>query len=409
MLISHSHFKEELKNLTNKIMKILEIKNINKSYSFIEKNIKPIILEYYEDIFENENKSDYFYQKIKEDYASFVNKTFLNQELKESKTKIKSIMKSEKTDELNELIRSNYIKDFLKTIKKIFLFVEFHEPQLSLKIESFDKRKPQVRELKQNDCILADGYIKDIKNCLILLDPPLLKNGYPYSGLKPIALISPEDFKNEEANNNYNDNDNQEKIIDTDHLLVTSSKPSSIEIKANTKNEILENLSSYKILNENNTENDFSIPFKKEEKSVNRSKLSEIEKKEKIIQMILDNDNDKDEINNNADNTSIGFINFDKNSKDLIKKDELDLSSNKIHKNFDFAFSKNPNTSSSREFSKNDSKLNVQFINDTEKAITNENITLKEINCKVINNNLINDFSKDSSKGISSQIDERKK
>ncbi len=411
MLISHLHFKEELKNLTNKIMKILEIKNLNKSYSFIEKNIKPIILEYYEDIFENENKSDYFYNKIKEDYANFVNKKFLTDTETDEKlhnnfnnnndhNQIKALahlkpttyIKSDKADELRELLRSNYIKDFLKTVKKIFLFVEFHEPQLSLKLEPFEKRKLLVKEMKQSDCVLADGYIKDVRNCLILLDPPLLKNGYPYSGLKPIALICPDDFKSGESNNNYNNNNNKndnnisnfttEKKLNNFNeqvlkdLLVTDEAPNSKnEEKAIIEINHEKAAAEVSITHSNNSSSDnkgFTIPLKKDEKlsSTNRSKLSEIEKKEKIIQMILDSsDKDRDisyntNIHHNINNGSIEFVSFNKNTLLAAeKKNDLEIiDCSKKNKNRDVAFSRNPNTSSSKDFSRNDSKNYIQSI-----------------------------------------------
>lgn len=373
MLISHSHFKEELKNLTNKIMKILEIKNINKSYSFIEKNIKPIILEYYEDIFENESKSDFFYQKIKEDYGKFINENFLNEEINENNFKIREVMKTDKTDELRELVRSNYIKDFLRTVKKIFLFVEFHEPQLSLKLEPFEKRKLIVRQMKQSDCVLPDGYIKDVKNCLILLDPPLLKNGYPYSGLKPIALICPDDFKGDQINpqNNLNEININNSNENLEELLVSASKP-KIEEK---KNELL-NVERTEIgIDDNNK--DISIPLKIEDKlSVsNRSKLSDIEKKEKIIQMILDSDKDKDDEYNHINNSSIEIVNLSKNLIAAVdKKNGFEVDNDKTNKKLDVAFSRNPNTSSSKDFSRNDSKNNIQSItNEAEKYNNNSN------------------------------------
>lgn len=363
-------------------MKMLEIKNINKSYSFIEKNIKPIILEYYEDIFENEIKSDFFYQKIKEDYAKFINENFLNEENKENcNKKLRQLMKIDKTDELRELLRSKYVKDFLKTVKKIFLFIEFHEPQLSLKLESFEKRMLVVKEMKQTDCVLADGYIKDVKNTLILLDPPLLKNGYPYSGLKPIALICPDDFKFAEENNNVVNVINEDGQIG--ELLVAAAKPNKHETDL-----IENNLISGEANKSNfNDDKDFSIPLRKEEKLgiCNRSKLSDIEKKEKIIQMILDNDKEKESsYNNNANNSSSLIESANLNRVSAVaadkKNDYLNFqTSGNNNKNLDVAFSRNPNTSSSKNFSRNDSKNYIRsIVSEAEKPTNYENKQLEK-------------------------------
>lgn len=319
MLISQNHFKEELKNLTNRIMKFLEIKTMDKSYTFIEKSIRPIILEYYDDIFENEAKSNSFFEKIKADYEQFINKNILSEDFennnpdKDAKGGSSPISRKDKRIELEDMLRSSYLKDFVKTIKKIFLFVEFHDPQLNLKLDKFKNRKPIIKKLKATDSILADGYIKESKNCLILIDPPLLKNGYPYSGLKPVTLICPDD--------SYYD-----KYIFKEEKI---EEP----IKTNESEKI-------KTIDDEKYEKDICLPICSSRK-IEKKILTEMEKKEKIIEMILDNDKEE-EIHNLC-----GIVNINKNlvndSKDEISRIKK-LSTEEIYNKYhDVAFSKNPN------------------------------------------------------------------
>jgi len=348
-------------------MKILEIKNINKSYNFIEKNIKPIILEYYDDIFENENKSDNYYQKIKGEYCKFIKDNLLSEE-NENIKEIRKIMKIDKTDELNELIKSSYIKEFLKILKKIFLFVEFHEPQLNLKLDKISVRKPIIKQMKQIDCILADGYIKDLKNCLILIDPPLLKNGYPYSGLKPIAIIVP-------------DNANCNEIINSENRSEKNKKNLNISLSNHNNNLSENNNDINNNLNKSSKNNffdnkDISIPLQKDDRPNNKLKISDLEKKEKTLQFILDNDKEID-----LSNSPYGLTGLNKNNVNC-EKDNIKENS-KYKKNYideeiygkyhDVAFSKNPITSSSKDLSNSERKYEKEKSNLTEK-IDNKNI-----------------------------------
>jgi len=383
MLITQCHFKEELKNLTTKVMKFFEIKNISKSYSFIEKNIKPIILEYYDDIFENDSKSDSFYQRIRDEYARFVSDNFLGLENCTNKN-IRELIKADKTNELKELIENSYIKDFLKVVKKIFLFVEFHEPQLNLKLDSFKQRQPNFKSLKQGECILVDGYFKEVKNCLILFEPPLLKNGYPYSGLKPIALICHDNvnlnFNTDKKNDNSesflvsasNTNKNENcKSLNINEINIPEILESNNNINNNFQNNNINNdNNNYQCKNIINKENkEITIPFKKDERlnSSIKTKSSDIEKKEKIYQFILDNDKEKDI------DVSLGKIELNKNSKNDHKIDNY-------CKNLDVAFSKNPNTSSSKDFSNSNSRVNIHLPNSqSKKPGENENSFLNEI------------------------------
>jgi hypothetical protein len=60
---------------------------------------------------------------------------------------------------------------------------------LMLKIKNYKDRKFEIGKFKNSECICVEGYVKEDKNCLILLHPPMMKNGFVYQGLKPVVMV----------------------------------------------------------------------------------------------------------------------------------------------------------------------------------------------------------------------------
>jgi hypothetical protein len=166
-------FKEQINGMIHKILEFLQIQNNPNNVKYIENVTKPIFQEYFTQIFESESKSSEFYSIIKlkfEDYMYNDIKTF------------------EKENEFEDMVESRSFKNIITNIKKMLLFIHFHDPPLKFEIDEHKIRKSDVKVLKTADCLCVEGFIKDNKSCLILVSPPLLKNGYAYQGLKPIVI-----------------------------------------------------------------------------------------------------------------------------------------------------------------------------------------------------------------------------
>jgi hypothetical protein len=173
-LICSEYIIEHINKKTIDILKYFEIPNDKHNLNQIEKYLKPIFQECYTYIFESSTDAEIFLQKVLEKYKLYIQEHFIE---------------FDRIDEIYDVFKTKYFKDLIAIIKKILLFINFHDPKLNLKLDKHSNRKMEIKNLKSSDCICVDGYIKDNKNCIIYLSPPTLKNGYAYQGLKPIVLV----------------------------------------------------------------------------------------------------------------------------------------------------------------------------------------------------------------------------
>jgi hypothetical protein len=167
-------FREQLKSTTNQILSLLNVPSDKNNYKQIESCLKTIYQEYFTFIFENEKNSESFFTNVKKKFENFVHNDLEN---------------FDKEDEFEDMITSKSFKEMIVIIKKILLYIEFHDPPLKLKIDSFRERKIEIKKFKNSECICVEGLVKENKNCMILLYPPVLKNGFVYQGLKPIVIV----------------------------------------------------------------------------------------------------------------------------------------------------------------------------------------------------------------------------
>jgi hypothetical protein len=183
MKICMELFKDGLRKRLRQIMGILYIEDEKNNSQVIEKLLKPILMEFFVNIFESEKYSQKFFTKIVERYTYFVKEIehFNNRQ-----------------GEFEDLIKSSSFKNLIAKVKRIIVFAEFHDPTLHIKIDILEDNNVELRTFKSTECICIDGLVKENKNYLVLLSPPLLKNCYPYQGLKPVVImydIKPEEIR----------------------------------------------------------------------------------------------------------------------------------------------------------------------------------------------------------------------
>ena len=152
-------------------MNLTQDKNLNKTQ--IENTLKPIFKENYQFVFDSEKISEIIFTKLKQRFEEFFKEYFNN---------------SEKKDEFEDLINSRSFKNAVSNLKKIVFYLKFNGEQIQFKIENINERKKEIKFLNKNECICVQGFLKNPKNCLVLLSPPLMKNGYPYQNLKPVVI-----------------------------------------------------------------------------------------------------------------------------------------------------------------------------------------------------------------------------
>jgi len=214
-------FKEQIKYLINQILIILNIPKEKNNEKIIENRMKTIFQEFFNKIFETEKCSENFLVNISKKYKEFV-----RNQLKDFK----------KHDEFEDMIKSKSFRNMISLIKKILLYIEFHDPPLIFKIDSFKERKIESIKFKNLDCICVEGFIKDEKNCLILLNPPMMKNGFIYNGLKPVVITY--DAKSAHENDTLN---NMSIISSTNINNVVTTDPGVPIIKNVSNSSHIEN------------------------------------------------------------------------------------------------------------------------------------------------------------------------
>jgi len=203
-------FFNELYKKTLEIFNLSENKT-NKIVNELEKNINPFIKEHLNDIFLQKH-SEEFYIKFKNlYYQNYIKYNIDNIEL------FNDIFENEKK-----------FKEMLDNIKIILLLCNFNNEPLNFDIEKdYDKLKTKFIKIenikqKENYIILYDNPSNKNFNAVIILNPPLLKNGFSiFKDFKPIIQRYDEEIKEEDfinINNNNNDINNNKLINEENNI-----------------------------------------------------------------------------------------------------------------------------------------------------------------------------------------------
>ena len=168
-------FKEKIQN----ICKNLKIPCNQNNLSNIGKYFRPLIEEFFENIFYDPEEVEPYVEKIKVDLMAKVKEY----------SKIKIEVDEYAMSDLEQALETKYFKEFIGVMKKIILYCEMHEPPISFSLENYTTRKPVIKSYKQGEIICIDGLPRDNKPCLVLMNPPILKSNFFYMGMKPIVVV----------------------------------------------------------------------------------------------------------------------------------------------------------------------------------------------------------------------------
>lgn len=167
-----NNIKCTIDNIINKFMIECNISKTNKqNLSFVSKMIRLIIKEFYFEIFETENNFTNFHK--------FFEKFLENQIF----VKISSTIQRDFENDFDV----NSLKNLFYNLQRIIFYIEFKE-----NIELEIAQSNQFHLFHKKDYFSVEGYIKENKNCLILIDTPKTQNGFiAFSQLKPIVISYP--------------------------------------------------------------------------------------------------------------------------------------------------------------------------------------------------------------------------
>ena len=258
----------------NDILKCLNLDNISKNkHSEIFAQISPFFRDNLHKIFIiNDNIIENIHEKILKivnqyDFDKNVN---IIEEENENSDNIKNTIENQ--------IKTKNFDILIKGFFNICIYMILHEPILTFNIQKYNpNRKNIFYFFNQNEFINVEGFGNNKTPCILLVPPPLIKNKYPFFGLKPavytISDANESIFKECELNKNdinkniliddENNSDNKKKLKEnvgsnkqfcgklTNEKLIKQKTTSNIENSDNNKNNI-KNIEIFSKINPNN-------------------------------------------------------------------------------------------------------------------------------------------------------------
>ena len=237
------NIKQKLKNVINQYNFWSEIKLYNSSSNKLLNDIQ-----------QNNNLNN----------SSLRNNNTNNNENSFRNSNISKLNNVENIKILEAKIKGKNFEGIMKSFFNICLYMLLHEPILNFNIEKYSQRKLLYYFYNKNDFINVEGFGDERTPCILILQPPLLKNKYPFNGLKPAVYILSDVTINKEIiklceinekklkeENNVNDINNQ----DANNNKKINNLNKSNETRVKAKKKIGKNNMSSKLNEENNNIN----------------------------------------------------------------------------------------------------------------------------------------------------------
>ena len=293
-----SHICQDLTNLTyfetkniidkkfNSLLFCLDIKiNSDEEKKLIFSKFIPLFQEHFFDIFKLKNEN---IDNIKNKLINISNLYTFN---------------FDKND-LKESINDKQFNILLKSLFDLCLHMLLHDPLLTFNILPYEKRTINYYYYNKKEFQSIEGFGNEKTPCLIILPPPLLKNSFPFNGMKyAVYLIE---------NPSLDIIQKCDKFKKENDLILQNNleeKKSKNDNKKNYNNIIeLKNEKTNEIKNVENYQFNINLLLNNNEKKI----------KDKIINFSNNNEKELNEINNLKDIKEIKF----KTQKKLEKKEE---------------------------------------------------------------------------------------
>ena len=224
----------------------------------------------------------------------------------------------EKKD-LEEAIKDKQFNILLEGLFGLCLHMLLHEPLLTFNIEKYEKRKIKYYYYDKKEFQCIEGFGNEKTPCLIILPPPLLRNSFPFNGMKAAVYLieNPSQDIIEQCNFYQREKDNKKKfndikkngeknnfIIDNNNNFNVNKEKVKIELFKSPITVLNENIKTIEIGKEINKDDKEKNKKKNLELDMNNIQDNNITEKENIIQSnsiinidLISNDSDND--NNN--------------------------------------------------------------------------------------------------------------
>ena len=172
--------------------------------------------------------------------------------------------------DLDDSINDKQFNILLQELFKVCLHMLLHEPLLTFNILPYDKRKIEYFYYDKKEFQSIEGFGSEKTPCLIILPPPVLRNSFPYNGMKSAAylienptkeMIDECNFKQKEKDEKNKSNQKERKSTEKKSnfkdlkkdIFVKKDINENKDIK-NNDNDINTNLNINDLINNNNNE-----------------------------------------------------------------------------------------------------------------------------------------------------------
>ena len=283
---------------------------------------------------------------------------------------------------IQKKINGGYFDNLLKSFYKICIYMLLHDPILTFDLIKHKNRKQIYCYYNKKQHINLEGFGGDNSPCIILLQPPLLKNKFPFHGLRPAVYIISEP------------NDDIVKECELNKLKYDNINNKNFKIKfQNRNNEQNLQLKSVKTLNKNNVnyKSETNIYSKKKMKiqndNDNNCKIHKnIDKKTTIKVHPIKNNLNNNNLDSNREYKANNTNNQNINNNSLEFKDLKSLKMNKIVEN-----KKRTNKNLNNYLKNNNKHSQTHSLNNKRELSNNvnKNVIINNSNSKFIDPNQI--------------------
>ena len=222
ILLIYNESQNEIYNKFNDVLKCLNLDKIPKNkFSLLYNEFLPFFRIHLNNIFIFQNS---FLDNIHKKLISIIKEyNYDNIKVKSNNSnyQFKTNDKSDKSNDFNismptlleKKINDGDFDNLIKNFFNICIYMLLHDPVLSFDINKYSERKCCFKYYDKNNSINVEGFGNEKSPCILLLPPPLLKNKYPFNGLRSAVYIISEPDNYIYSQCEHNRSKNKEKKI----------------------------------------------------------------------------------------------------------------------------------------------------------------------------------------------------
>ena len=202
IFITQRMLKEKIEHIYNKVLSFLNIENSEKIKTDLISSMKPFLQNDVIDIFDKaeSKRNKIFDDNICNHFVLFYNtEIFPLMNSNDDEILHKNYTNDDIPINIYEIVNSKSFKRMLSNIKRIILFTELNHQEISFNIDDYLSREISYdnSSYKDRNNLNVNGKCLENQSKIILLNPPVLKNGNPYPNLLKIVLPFDVLFKND--------------------------------------------------------------------------------------------------------------------------------------------------------------------------------------------------------------------